>query len=59
MSDTNEIRELVTLPIIRVSEYYDEVAERASDDYDPYDYIENKEEATLPDEQTLLSWEWE
>ena len=25
MSDTNEIRELITLPIIRVSEYYDEV----------------------------------
>ena len=59
MSDTNEIRELVTLPIIRVSEYYDEIVERASDNYDPYDYIENKEEATQPDEQTLLSWEWE
>tara|TARA_Y100000004_G_scaffold99197_1_gene111124 strand:+ start:170 stop:358 length:189 start_codon:yes stop_codon:yes gene_type:complete len=58
MSDTNEIRELVTLPIIRVSEYYDEVVERASEDYDPYWYLCDTEEDFVTDERELERFDW-
>ena len=53
MSDTNEIREPVTLPIIRVAEYYDEVVERASKDYDPYWYLCDTEEVFVTEEREL------
>ena len=53
MSDTNEIREPITLPIIRVSEYYDEVVERASEDYDPYWYLCDTEEDFVAEEREL------
>ena len=59
MSDTNEIRELVKLPIMRVSEYYDEVVERASEDYDPYLYLCDIEEDFITDERELERFDWE
>ena len=58
MSDTNEIRELVTLPIMRVSEYYDEVVERVSDNYDPYNYIEEGEIPMTCSDEELEEFDW-
>ena len=39
--------------------YEEEVLERQSDDYSPYDYIEDRDDPVLLDEQNLLDWNWE
>lgn len=39
--------------------YEEEVAERESDDYSPYDYVEELESPLFYDEQTLEEWDWE
>lgn len=39
--------------------YEEEVAERESDDYSPYSYIEDCEDPVSFDEQTLEDWDWE
>ena len=39
--------------------YEEEVAERESDDYSPYDYVEELENPVFFDEETLEEWNWE
>jgi len=39
--------------------YGEEVAERESDDYSPYDYTEELKNPVIFDEQTLEEWNWE
>ena len=56
MSDSNKMR--VILPMIRVSEYYDEVVERASEDYDPYWYLYDTEEDFVTEERELERFDW-
>lgn len=39
--------------------YAEEVAERESDDYSPYNYIEEAEDPLTFNEQHLIEWDWE
>ncbi len=39
--------------------YLDEVMERVSDNYDPYEYIEDEEYDILPDDICIEDFNWE
>ena len=41
------------------AEYLEELLERASGDYDPYEYVEDREDPVSFDEETLFEWDWD
>lgn len=41
------------------TDYVEEIAERESGNYDPYNYVEDREDPVFFDEETLSEWEWD
>lgn len=41
------------------SVYWEELEERASGEYSPYDYIEESEDTVFFDDENIIDWEWE
>ena len=39
-------------------DYVEEIAERESEHYSPYDYVEDRDDPILFDEEILSEWEW-